>query len=32
MKVSYLQSQVDKDKAALEEDYQKALELIFVYG
>ena len=30
--VSSLQSQVDKDKEAMEEDYQKALELIFSYG
>ena len=30
--VSSLQSQVGKDRAAMEEDYQKALELIFVYG
>ena len=31
-KVSSLQSQAGKDKAAMEEDYQKALELIFAYG
>ena len=30
--VSSLQSQVDKDKATLEEDYQKALDLIFTFG
>ena len=30
--VSSLQSQTGKDKAAMEEDYQKALELIFAYG
>ena len=30
--VSSLQSQVAKDKAPMEEDYQKALELIFAYG
>ena len=30
--VSSLQSQVSKDKAAMEENYQKALELIFAYG
>ena len=30
--VSSLLSQVSKDKEALEEDYQKALELIFAYG
>ena len=30
--VSSLQSQAGKDKAAMEEDYQKALELIFAYG
>ena len=30
--VSSLQSQVDKDKEAMEEDFQKALELIFSYG
>ena len=30
--VSSLQSQVGKDKEATEEDYQKALELIFAYG
>ena len=30
--VSSLQSQADKDKAAIEEDYQKTLELIFAYG
>ena len=30
--VSSFQSQADKDKAAMEEDYQKALELIFAYG
>ena len=30
--VSSLQSQAGKDKAALEEDYQKAFELIFAYG
>ena len=29
--VSYRQSQVGKDKAAIEEDYQNALELIFAY-
>ena len=31
-KVSFLQSQVGKDKEAMEEDYQKALEVIFAYG
>ena len=30
--VSYLHSQAGKDKEAMEEDYQKALELIFAYG
>ena len=30
--VSFLQSQEGKDKAALEEDYHKALELIFANG
>ena len=30
--VSSLQSQAGKDKAVMEEDYQKALELIFAYG
>ena len=30
--VSSLQSQAYKDKEAMEEDYQKALELIFAYG
>ena len=30
--VSSFQSQVSKDKAAMEEDYQKALELIFAYS
>ena len=30
--MSSLHSQVGKDKEAMEEDYQKALELIFVYG
>ena len=30
--VSFLQSQAGKDKAGMEEDYQKALELIFAYG
>ena len=30
--MSSLQSQAGKDKAAMEEDYQKALELIFAYG
>ena len=30
--VSSLLSQASKDKEALEEDYQKALELIFSYG
>ena len=30
--VSSLQSQAGKDKAAMEEDYQKALKLIFTYG
>ena len=30
--VSSLQSQADKDKEAIEEDYQKALEMIFAYG
>ena len=30
--VSYLHSQADKDKEAMEEDYQKALELIFAHG
>ena len=29
---SSLHSQVGKDKEAMEEDYQKALELIFAYG
>ena len=29
--VSYLQSQADKDKESMEEDYEKALELIFAY-
>ena len=31
-KVSFLHSQAGKDKVAKEEDYQKALELIFAYG
>ena len=30
--VSSLHSQAGKDKEAMEEDYQKALELIFTYG
>ena len=30
--VSSLQSQASKDKEAMEEDYQKALEVIFAYG
>ena len=30
--VSFLHSQASKDKEALEEDYQKALEQIFTYG
>ena len=30
--VSSLESQAGKDKEAIEEDYQKALELIFSYG
>ena len=30
--VSSFQSQAGKDKEAMEEDYQKALELIFSYG
>ena len=30
--VSSLHSQVGKDKEAMEEDYQKAMELIFAYG
>ena len=30
--VSFLQSQAGKDKEAMEEDYQKALELIFSYA
>ena len=30
--VSSLKSQVGKDKATLEEDYQKALEMIVAYG
>ena len=30
--VSSLHSQVGKEKEAMEEDYQKALELIFAYG
>ena len=30
--MSSLQSQAGKDKEAMEEDYQKALELIFPYG
>ena len=30
--VSSLHSQVDKDKEAIEEDYQKALEVISTYG
>ena len=29
---TYLQSQVGKDKEAMEEEYQKALEVIFAYG
>ena len=31
-KVSSLQSQAGKDKEAMEEEYQKALEVIFDYG
>ena len=31
-KVSSLQSQADKDKEAMEEEYHKALEVIFAYG
>ena len=30
--VSFLHSQASKDKKALEEDYQKSLEVIFSYG
>ena len=30
--VSFLHSQASKDKEAMEEDYQEALELIFAYG
>ena len=30
--VSSLHSQASKDKEAMEEDYQKALEVIFTYG
>ena len=30
--VSSLHSEVGKDKEAMEEDYQKALKLIFAYG
>ena len=30
--MSSLKSQVGKDKAALKEDYQKALEMIVAYG
>ena len=30
--MSSLQSQVGKDKAAIKEDYQNALEMIFAYG
>ena len=30
--VSSLHSQAGKDKEAMEEDYQKALEVIFAYG
>ena len=30
--MSSLQSQAGKDKASMEEDYQKALEPIFAYG
>ena len=30
--VSSLHSQAGKDKEAMEEDYQKTLELIFAYG
>ena len=30
--VSSLHSQASKDKEAMEEDYQKALEVIFAYG
>ena len=30
--MSSLQSQAGKDKEAMEEDYQKALEVIFAYG
>ena len=30
--MSFLQFQADKDKEAMEEDYHKALELIFYYG
>ena len=31
-KVSSIHSQAGKDKEAMEEDYQKALEVIFAYG
>ena len=30
--VSFLQSQADKDKEAMEDKYQKAMEVIFAYG
>ena len=30
--VSSLHSQADNDKKAMEEDYQKAMDLIFAYG
>ena len=30
--VSFLHSQAGKEKEAMEDDYQKALELIFAYG
>ena len=30
--MSSLQSQADKDKEAIEEEYQKVMEVIFVYG
>ena len=30
--MSSLHSQVDKDKEVMEEDYHKALELIFAHG
>ena len=32
IEVSSIQLQASKDKEAMEEDYQKALEVIFVYG